>query len=135
MDRFGVPLAINTQNFRAFVVPEQAGDVGAILEKLSKLIPISDAEKAEALVQVGQHRAFTQILVRENLDWNDMARVELNLPDLPGVSTDEGEIRSYPLGTATAHIIGYVGRVSESEMTEDPIMMIPGFRIGKQGVD
>jgi penicillin-binding protein 2 len=135
MDRFGVPLAINSQNFRAFIVPEQAGDVPATLDKLSKIIPILDNEKKEAVADLPKNRPFTPMLVKENLTWDDMARAELNLPDLPGVSMDEGEIRSYPFGDATAHIIGYVGRVSESEMTKDPIMMIPGFRIGKSGVE
>lgn len=135
MDRFGVPLAINSQNFRAFLVPEQAEDVGATLDKLSKVIPVTDYDRQEVMAEIKRHRKFTPILVKENLSWEDMARAELNVPDLPGVSMDEGEIRSYPFGDATAHIIGYVGRVSESEMTNDPVMMIPGFRIGKSGVE
>jgi penicillin-binding protein 2 len=135
MDRFGVPLAINTQNFRSFLIPEQAEDVEKTLEKLSRLIPVTEQEKQEVLVQIGRVRPFTPILVKENLTWEDMAKVELNLPDLPGVSMDEGEIRSYPLGDATAHIIGYVGRVSKAELTDDPVMTIPGFRIGKIGVE
>jgi penicillin-binding protein 2 len=135
MDRFGVPLAINTQNFRAFIIPEQTEDTEETLNRLAQFIPLSENEKQEALVQIGRHRPFTPILVKENLTWDDMAKIELNLPDLPGISTDEGDIRSYPLGDATAHIIGYVGRVSEAEMTDDPVMMIPGFRIGKSGVE
>ncbi len=135
MDRFGVPLAINIQNFRAFLVPEQTDDVEGTLDRLSKIIPVTDDDKQTVLAQLDQNRPFTPLLVKENLTWNDMAAVELNLPDLPGVSTDEGEARSYPLSKATAHIIGYVGRVSEAEMTDDPVMSIPGFRIGKSGVE
>lgn len=135
MDRFGVPLAINIQNFRAFLVPEQAPDVENILKDLSKIIPVTPPETAEILEDVKKHRPFTPVLVKENLTWDDMAKVELHLPDLPGVSIDEGETRSYPLGSATAHIIGYVGRVSKAELTDDPVMSIPGFRIGKLGVE
>lgn len=141
MDRFGVPLAINTQNFRAFLVPEQANDVEETLDRLSKLIPVTDDDKQAVLLELGKVRPFTPILVKENLTWEDMAMVEQNFPDLPGVSTEEGEIRSYPLGLATAHIIGYVGRVSEAELAaeevkeKNPVMTIPGFRIGKTGVE
>lgn len=135
MDRFGVPLAINTQNFRAFIVPEQTDSVEKTLEKLSRLIPVTEEDKQEVLVQMSRHRRFTPLLVKENLTWDDMAVVELNLPDLPGVSIDEGDVRSYPFGPATSHIIGYVGRVSKSELTEDPVMTLPGFRIGKNGVE
>lgn len=135
MDRFGVPLAINTQNFRAFIVPEQANNMEETLHKLSKIIPLTDDDKQAVLLEMAKVRPFTPILAKENLTWEDMAVVELNLPDLPGVSMDEGEFRSYPLGTATAHIIGYAGRVSEAELTGDPIMTLPGFRIGKTGVE
>lgn len=135
MDRFGVPLAINTQNFRAFIVPEQANSIQETLDRLSRIIPVTEEDKQAVLVEVSKVRPFTPILAKENLTWEDMAAVELNLPNLPGVSMDEGEIRSYPLGTATAHIIGYVGRVSEAELTDDPIMTLPGFRIGKTGVE
>jgi penicillin-binding protein 2 len=142
MDRFGVPLAINTQNFRAFVIAEQSKNVAGTLESLSTLIPLSDVEKKGVMTDIAKQRAFTPILVKENLSWEDMAKIESNLPDLPGVSVDEGEIRSYPFGEATAHIIGYVGRISEAEIAQaeergakDPIMRLPGFRIGKTGVE
>ena len=135
MDRFGVPLAINRQDFRAFLVPEQSNNVEDVIARLSRLIPISEDEKKEILFGIGKHRPFMPILVKENLTWDDMAKVELNLPDLAGVSMAEGQIRSYPLGAATAHIIGYVGRVSKVELTNDPVMSIPGFRIGKTGVE
>jgi penicillin-binding protein 2 len=135
MDRFGAPLAVNRQDFRALIVPEQAENVEDTLARLAKLIPISDAEKEEIMADIKNHRPFAPVLVKENLTWNDMAKVELNLPDLAGVSMEEGQMRSYPLGPATAHIIGYVGRVSKAEMTDDPAMGIPGFRIGKTGVE
>jgi penicillin-binding protein 2 len=135
MDRFGVPLAINRQDFRAFLVPEQSPDVQATIAQLAQLIPISEDEKADIFVEIKDHRPFMPILAKENLTWDDMAKVELNLPDLPGVSMEEGQMRSYPLGAATAHIIGYIGRVSKAELTDDPVMSIPGFRIGKTGVE
>jgi len=135
MDRFGVPLAINRQDFRAFLVPEQSPDVQETITRLARLIPVSEEEKADILAEMKGRRPFTPILVKENLTWDDMAKVELNLPDLSGVSMEEGQMRSYPLGAATAHIIGYIGRVSKAELTDDPVMSIPGFRIGKTGVE
>lgn len=135
MDRFGVPLAVNGQNFRALVVPEQTEDLDDTLKRLSLLIPINEEEKKDIKSEVPKRRPFAPILVKENLSWEDMAKIETNMPDLPGVSTEEGQARSYPFGNATAHIIGYVGRVSQAEMTEDPILSIPAFRIGKLGIE
>ncbi len=135
LDRFGVPLAINRPDFRAFLIPEQAQDVEKIIARVSKLIPISDYERENILEEISQNKQFTPVLLKEDLSWNDMAKVELHLPELPGVSMEEGQMRSYPLGAATAHIIGYIGKVSKSEITDDPIMDIPGFRIGKSGLE
>ena len=135
MDRFGVPLALNNQNFRALVVPEQTENLEQTLRKLAQLIPYSEPEIKQTLREAERVRPFTPLMAQENLNWDDMARIELNLPDLAGVSIDEGFVRSYPFGSATAHVIGYVGRVSAAEKTDDPIMDIPGFRIGKQGIE
>lgn len=134
-DRFGVPLAINTANFRVFLIPEQTEDVGETLSRLSRIIPLSEVEKESVLVEIERNRRFTPVLVKENLSWDDMARIEINLPDLPGISVDEGKSRQYPLGKATAHVLGYVGLVSKSELTDDPIMSLPGYRIGKTGIE
>lgn len=135
IDRFGVPFAINTQNFRAMMVSEQTPDVAGTLDKLAVYIPVSDKEKNGILNAVKKARAFTPILVKENLSWEEMAKIEVRLPELSGVNVDEGKIRNYPLGRAASHVIGYVGLVSEAEMTDDPVMSLPGFRIGKSGVE
>lgn len=135
IDRFGAPLAVNRQDFRALFVPEQADDPEETLRRLSALIPLSEDEKADIRVDIQRHRPFAPVLAKEGLSWDDMAKVEQALPDLPGISTEEGQVRSYPLGAATSHIIGYVGRVSKGELTDDPVMSIPGFRIGKTGIE
>ena len=67
--------------------------------------------------------------------WESMASIQLNTPDLPGITIDEGLTRYYPYGYETAHLVGYVGLVAEKEMTGDPLLELPGFRKGKTGVE
>jgi penicillin-binding protein 2 len=135
VDRFGVPLAVNNQNFRAFIIPEQIEDLDRIFDKLSNFIFLSEFEIEEVRIAITKQRRFTPVLIKEGLNWQQTARLEFHLPELPGLFIEEGEVRHYPLGPATAHLIGYVGRVSETEMTSDPIMSMPGFRIGKTGIE
>ena len=52
MDRFGVPMAINKPDFRAFIIPEQSQDIEETLDKLGRLIPISEEEKKSALKSI-----------------------------------------------------------------------------------
>jgi penicillin-binding protein 2 len=128
-------MAINQQNYRVLVVPEQARDVEATLEALASLVPVTEADRRRILRDVRRRRRFVPVTVRENLSWEEVARIEVNAPDLPGVSIDVGQTRYYPYGGDTAHILGYVAAVSEKELSGDPLLELPGFRIGKAGVE
>ena len=46
-----------------------------------------------------------------------------------------GLIREYPAGEVTAHVLGYVGPVAQQELTGEPLLELPEFRIGKNGVE
>jgi len=135
VDRFGVPLAVNTQNFRALIIPEQANSVEDSLRSLQKIMDISEKEIQKVLKQAKKTAKFVPIEIKDDLSWEDVARVEVNLPDLPGLSTDVGERRSYPFGEATAHLVGYVGAVSKKDIGDDPVLSLPGFKIGKTGIE
>jgi penicillin-binding protein 2 len=135
LDRFGVPLAVNEQTYRVVVVKEQAGDVAATLVKLAKVMVLSEAEKTSALADSRRKRPFVPVTVRENLTWDQVAAVEVNAPDLPGIAIEVGQSRHYLLGGSTAHILGYVGAVAEGEQTGDPLLELPGFDVGKSGFE
>src|SRR5438105_1281480 len=135
LDRFGVPLADNHQNYRLVVVAEQAGDTATTLDALTSLIEIGEADRRRVLRDIRRKHSFVPIVVRANLSWEDMARVEVAIPELPGVAIEQGLTRSYPLGPSAAHVIGYVAAVSEAEQTGDPLLELPDFRIGKNGVE
>ena len=64
-----------------------------------------------------------------------MARIEVAIPELPGVAVEQGLVRFYPLGETAAHAIGYVAAVSETELNGDPLLELPDFRIGKSGIE
>ena len=78
--------------------------------------------------------------VVEDMTWEEFSRVNVRAPELPGVTADMGEVRVYPFGGAFAHVIGYVAKVNARDIAKtgpnsDPILLNPGFRIGKQGVE
>ncbi len=137
VDRYGVPLALNEQNFRMMMVREQAGDVEAMLQRLSKLVPLTELDIRRVMRDVPRTRPFAPLTVKENLSWDQVSAIELNTPDLPGVSIEVGQVRAYPFGETMAHVLGYVGVVSEKELqgSEDPLLSLPGFRIGKNGLE
>lgn len=137
VDRFGVPLALNQQNYRVVVVSERTHNIQETLDKISRIVPLTDGDRRRVLRELNRKRRFVPVTVRENLTWEQVATLETNTPDLPGVAIEVGELRYYPQADATAHILGYVGAVSEAELSgnSDPVLSLPGFRIGKAGIE
>ncbi len=137
LDRTGTPMAVNQQNYRVLVVSEQTVDLDDTLTALSNIIPVGDRDRARVLREAERRPSFVPVVVRENLSWEDVSRVEINTPDLPGVMIDVGQSRSYPLVELGAHLLGYVSAVSEADLqnSNDPLLELPGMRIGKAGVE
>jgi penicillin-binding protein 2 len=135
VDRFGVTLATNNQNYRVVLVAEQAGDIEATLDAINQLITLSESDRRRVLRDIRRKHSFVPIVARANLSWDEVARIEVNVPELPGVMIEEGMTRHYPFGDNVAHVLGYVAPVAEKELTGDPLLELPDFRIGKSGVE
>ena len=135
VDRFGVPLAINRQSYRLLIIPEQAKEIEQTLKVLQTIIHLDEAEISSVLHNTQKVSKFIPITIKEDLEWEDVAKVEVNLPDLPGILIDVGEIRTYPYREATAHVVGYVRSASERDLDGDPILRLPGFKTGKTGIE
>jgi len=135
LDRFGAALADNRQNYRVVVIAEQAGDITTTLDALAELIEIGEGDRRRVLRDIRRKHPFVPIAVRSNLSWDEMARIEVAIPELPGVAIEQGLTRSYPLGETAAHAVGYVAAVSEAELNGDPLLELPDFRIGKSGIE
>ncbi|HEX9646633.1 MAG TPA: penicillin-binding protein 2 [Alphaproteobacteria bacterium] len=134
-DRFGAELAVNRQNYRLVLVPEQAGDTDATLAAVGGYVPLGEDELERVRAEIARKRAFVPVVLREHLSWRQVAAIEINAPYLPGISIEVGQLRQYPHAAALAHVLGYVAAVSESELTGDPLLELPDFRIGKNGVE
>lgn len=135
VDRFGEPLATNQQNYRALLVPENTPAIELTLKRLAKIIDLSDRDRQRILREVKRRRRFVPVVVQENLHWRAVAQIEVNTLALPGVLIDVGDSRYYPGGKATAPVLGYVAPVAEKDRSGDPLLELPGFRIGRAGLE
>tara|TARA_R110002110_G_scaffold3104_9_gene15923 strand:+ start:2117 stop:4000 length:1884 start_codon:yes stop_codon:yes gene_type:complete len=139
VDRFGRVLASNRQNYRAMLISEQTPDVPATLARLSRIVEIDDFTRKRILRDIKRSPRFMPVTVAEDLSWDQFAQVNINEPDLAGIQPDVGETRHYPYGEELAHILGYVAAVSEQDLEEargdQPLLKLPGFRIGKEGIE
>src|SRR6185437_13014031 len=135
LDRFGEVLAGSRLNWRALLIAEQTADVSNTLDTFSRIVPLADHERARIAREVQRHRRFIPVMVREFLSWDDMAAIEVNAPDLPGIVVDVGTTRLYPFGEQLAHVVGYVAPPNETDVADDPLLALPGIRIGRAGVE
>ena len=135
LDREGRVVAGGQLNWRALIVAEEARDVPAVLETFGRIVPLNEAERARIEREVRRRRRFIPVTVRDFLTWDEMARIELNAPDLPGISVDVGTTREYPEREHMAHVVGYVAPPAEADMGEDPLLELPGIRVGRAGIE
>ena len=139
-DRNGVRLAQNVPSYRIVMVREDAGsDVMGVLDRLSTLIDLDEDAKARTLAEIDRSAPFLPVIIAEGVSWDDVSRVSVNAPALPGVSPEVGLTRVYPRGSDFAHIVGRVGRVSQADLdaleNPDQVLRIPRFQIGKINVE
>jgi len=139
MDRNGKLIAGNEQNYRVVITREGAGDVDLVLNRLSHVIPMTADEMDRIKADIKKNSSFVPITVADRLDWDQFSKIALNAPALPGVSPEVGLSRIYPRDLDFAHVVGYVGPVSERDLegveNPDPLLQIPKFQIGKIGVE
>jgi penicillin-binding protein 2 len=138
-DRNGKVIAGNEQNYRVVITREAAGDVDLVMRRLASIIPMTAEEMDQAIEEVNALSAFVPVTVAERLSWEDFSKVAINAPALPGVVPEVGQSRRYPLDFDFAHVVGYVGPVSDKDLegvdSPDPLLRIPKFQIGKIGVE
>lgn len=134
-DRFGVPLAGNSQNWRALLMPEETTDIHATVDHFAQIIPLEDFERTRISRDIKNLRRYVPILLKEFLSWDDMARIEAQAFSLPGVLVDVGLTRTYPFGPQLAHIVGYVAPPTEKDVAKTPLLALPGMRAGREGIE
>ena len=136
-DRGGKPLAVNRNNFRAMATSDRGRGAEVLVERLDSIFSLGETEKVRLLRELRRSRNAQPVVVRENLGWEEVARLEFNAPDLPGVFIDLGQTRDYPEGELMSHIVGYTGRVADEDLAgrDDPVLQLATMRFGKKGVE
>ena len=137
IDRNGRPLANNRTDFRVDLIPERVTDAENTIRSLAHLLALGDDEVERIKEELDKSAGFRPVQVAEKLSYDQFAAVSVRLPDLPGVSPSQGFSRNYPAGATVGHLLGYVGAASAKEYEErkNPLLITPGFKVGKDGLE
>ncbi|MDM7956672.1 penicillin-binding protein 2 [Blastomonas sp.] len=137
IDRNGKPLANNKADFRVDLIPQRVRDVEATIGQLRDILKMEPDKVEDLRVAMKDARGLQPVPVAAGLSYEDFATLSVRLPDLPGVAPQRGFSRQYPTGAAVGHLLGYVGIVNaeEYEQNKNPLLITPGFKIGKDGLE
>lgn len=138
-DRNGRVIAENVPSYRITLIREQAGDVEDVIARLARLVELDPEELEKAREDLAKLRGDTPVTVADRVTWEDISRVAVNAPALPGVIPEVGLSRHYPMAEDYAHVVGYVGPVNDRDLetidAPDALLLIPRFQIGKIGLE
>lgn len=138
-DRNGAVLAENEQTFRIVIRKEDAADLDQVLVELERLIGLPAEEQQRVRDELRKAGPSAPVTIADRLSWDAFSAVSANGPALPGVTPEVGLSRHYPLHNDFAHMVGYVGPVSDYDLSKmdtiNPLYRIPKFQLGKSGVE
>ena len=135
-DRNGELLVDNRPSYDAYVIPEEISDREELIESLHALIGLDSKGLEEKLGKESQKSAFRPVLIKKNLTREELAIVEGNLFNLPGVMIQIKPQRYYLYKELAAHLIGYLGEISETQLTSGSYPdNKQGDLIGQAGVE
>lgn len=113
MDRNGELLADTRPAFNLQVLPENIPDMDQTLDALLKIAGI---DRQEALKKIKQSPPFKEVTIKKDISRTEVAYIEEHNLDLPELSIEVEPRRNYRFGKMAAHILGYMGEISENQL-------------------
>ena len=136
LDRHGAVLAENLPAYQLELTSEQTPDVDAVLAELAalQLVEPDDIDRLKRLIR--SRRSFEGVPIRLQLTDEEVARFAVRRHEFPGVDIRTRMTRHYPLGELGVHALGYVGAISEQDLSRIDEGEYAGTSlIGKVGVE
>jgi penicillin-binding protein 2 len=134
LDRDGEILADNLAAYSASLLPASPDSLTRSMAVAAPILALAPEEVEELLKQY-RVAPGQPILLHNNLDFATLSSLEERRNEIPGLLIQSKPKRVYPFGPATAHVLGYVGQISEAELKENRPAYAPGDLIGQQGLE
>ncbi|MFA7439361.1 MAG: penicillin-binding protein 2 [Sphingomonadaceae bacterium] len=137
VDAAGETLANNRPAYGVEIIPSLAGDLDRALDRIATVVPLTAEDRERIHAEALGLRPSAALLVADDIGWKAYAALNLDFTDVAGVQAVKTYVRNYPDSTAFAHLLGYVGppTAEQYKQDRDPLYMLPGFRVGKDGVE
>lgn len=135
-DRHGRILAENLPSYSLELIPEQIDDLDETLARLQRLLDIPDEQIEQYQRQRKRRKSFSSTPLLLRMSDEEVAKFAAVRPYFPGVDIQARLVRYYPYGELASHVVGYVGRINETELKSLPASEYRGTdHIGKIGIE
>ena len=137
-DYFGKLIAGNQRVYQLHLIPEQVENFKSLAARLKNILELSDDEYSRILKKKDEIKPWETLIVSENLDWKQFAKVNNYLHELTGVKPVLSVSRYYPYKENLTHIIGYVNQATVEDLEKSEQIkskFVPGLKVGKTGLE
>src|SRR5712692_6516737 len=136
LDREGRTIVDNYPSFTALLLRDSSRDLSADTDLIAQGLHLDAKEVRERIRKFASVPHYQPIYLKDDITPDELAFIESHRNELPELDTIMAHRRLYPRNGFIAHLIGYVGEVSE-EMLNQPQWELnnPGDVVGKSGVE
>jgi len=134
-DRNKVLIAKNEKVYDVYLIPENTKSINNTLNALSQFIDIDFIKRRKVIELSTQVKKFEKIKIFENISWSALEKIETNKYNLQGIFIAEDYLRVYPYKDNFSHLLGYISKPNQQELTLPFISKMPNLDIGKEGLE
>ena len=115
LDRNGIILASNYSAYTLEITPSKAVDVDATIDGLAEVVDVTPRDRRRFKRLREDSRSFDSVPIRTRLSDEEVARFAAQRYRFPGVEIKARLFRNYPNGEIASHVLGYIGRINQTE--------------------
>ena len=137
-DYFGNIIAGNFEAYELHLIPEEIENFRYTINRVRNILQLSDSQFQKILKKKNQIKPWENLIVSNNLTWENFSKINNNLYDLNGVKPVISISRSYPFKENFTHVLGYVSQANDQDILSNEIIkekFVQGLKVGKIGLE
>lgn len=142
-DRNGVQIAGNRGLFTLVVVPEKIKGFRKdretvskeFIDQISTFVELTDREKKSVIKKLRHAPIFSEVVIKSDLSEKELTEIAANKKYLESIDITSIKVREYHHGEKYMNVLGYVGKVSPSDLSNDQRFLRNLDYVGKRGIE
>jgi penicillin-binding protein 2 len=137
-DYFGNTIAGNFEAYELHLIPEEIENFKYTINRVRNILQLSESQFQKILKKKDQIKPWENLIVSNNLTWENFSKINNNLYDLNGVKPVISISRNYPFKENYTHVLGYVSQANEQDIISNETIkekFVQGLKVGKIGLE